>query len=138
MCRLFPSTLVKKANKWFNRLPPLLIHNFRQLRELFVAQFSFRIPRKRSQEDLRNIKQGINESLKDYLNRYDQESILIDNRSPEVMKNQLISRLQVSEFYRYIKHKNIIDLAHFRRKDEEWIAMEEACAVKKDDLNAAT
>jgi hypothetical protein len=41
MCRLFPGTLVKKANKWFNRLPPRSIHNFKQLRELFITQFSF-------------------------------------------------------------------------------------------------
>jgi hypothetical protein len=93
MCRLFPWTLIKKANKWFNRLPPRSIYSFRQLRDLFVTQFSFRVPRKRSQEDLGNIKQGINESLKDYLNCYDQEFILIDDLSPEVMKNQLISGL---------------------------------------------
>lgn len=78
-----------------------------------------------------------NESLKHYLNRYDQESNLIDNLSPEVMKIQLISGLHVSEFYQYIKRKNIVDLAHFKRKAEEWIAMEEACAAKKDDLNTA-
>jgi hypothetical protein len=122
----------------FNRLPPRTIHHFSYLRELFVTQFSFRIPRKRSQEDLDNIKQGINESLKDYFNHYDQESITVDDLSPEVMKNQLISGLQVSDFYQYIKQKNIMDLAHFRKKAEEWIAMEEACTAKKDDLNAAT
>jgi hypothetical protein len=77
MCRLFPGSLVKKANKWFNRLPPRSIHNF-------------------------------------------------------------ISGLQVSEFYQYIKRKNIMDLAHFRKKAEEWIAIKEACMAKKDDLNAAT
>jgi hypothetical protein len=37
-----------------------------------------------------------------------------------------------------VKCKNIVDLAHFRKKAEEWIAMEEAYAAKKDDLNAAT
>ena len=52
------------------------------------------------------------------------------------MKNQLISGS--SHFYQYIERKNIEDLAHFRRKEEEWTSMEEACAAKKDDLNAAT
>jgi hypothetical protein len=91
--RLFPGTLIKKANKWFNKLSPHSIHNFRQLRELFVTHLSFRIPRKMTQEDLGNIKQGSNEFLRDYL------SIMVDDLSLEVMKNQLISRLQVSEFY---------------------------------------
>ena len=63
---------------------------------------------------------------------------MVDDLSPEVMKNQLIPALQVNEFYQYIKRKNIMDLAHFMKKAEEWIAMEEACATKKDDLNAAT
>ena len=63
---------------------------------------------------------------------------MVDDLSPEVMKNQLIPALQVNEFYQYIKRKNIMDLAHFRKKAEEWIAMEDACAAKKDDLNAAT
>jgi hypothetical protein len=36
----------------------------------------------------------------------------------------------MSEFYEYIQRKNIVDLSHSRRKAEEWIVMEEACAAK--------
>jgi hypothetical protein len=31
-----------------------------------------------------------------------------------------------------------MDLAHFRKKAKEWIAMEEVCTAKKDNLNATT
>jgi hypothetical protein len=63
---------------------------------------------------------------------------MVDDRSLEIIKNQLISILLVSEFYQYIKRKNIVDRPHFRKKAEKCIAMEDACVVKKEDLNAAT
>jgi hypothetical protein len=78
MCWNFPSTLVKKAIRWHNKLPPRSI-------------YSFKVPCKKFQEDLRNIKHGVNESLKDYSNRFYQEVLLLDDVNQEVVKNLLIS-----------------------------------------------
>jgi hypothetical protein len=41
MCRCFPSTLKKDANKWFLRLLPRSFNSYKQLTELFLAQFAY-------------------------------------------------------------------------------------------------
>jgi hypothetical protein len=94
MCRCFPSTLKKDTNKWFLRLPPRSVNSYRQLTELFLAQFAYKVARKKSQEDLGNIRQGENESLKCYLNRFDKEALMVNDVHQEVLKTLLISGLQ--------------------------------------------
>jgi hypothetical protein len=42
MCRCFPSTLKKDSNKWFLHLPPRSVYSYRQLTELFLAQFAYK------------------------------------------------------------------------------------------------
>ena len=88
------------------------------------------MPRRKSIEDLGNIRQGSNESLKEYLTCFDKESILVENLNQEVATSLLMNGLQVSGFYQHIKRKHIVDLAHFRRKADEWIVMEEAYTSK--------
>jgi hypothetical protein len=79
ICQNFSGTLKNKANNWFTRLPFVLVHNFAQLSDQFLAQFSYKIPMKKAQK--------VNESLKDYLHRFNLDVLLVDDMDKEFMKN---------------------------------------------------
>ena len=77
-CRAFTITLKGPALAWFNRLPPSSISSFRELSIAFVSHFiGVRTFRKPSYH-LLTVKQGTQESLKSYVQRFNAESLQID------------------------------------------------------------
>ena len=77
-CRAFATTLKGPALAWFNRIPPSSISSFRELSIAFVSHFiGVRTYRKPSYHML-TVKQGSQESLKSYVQRFNAESLKID------------------------------------------------------------
>ena len=77
-CRAFATTLKGPALAWFNRIPPSSISLFRELSIAFVSHFiGARMYRKPSYH-LLTVKQGSQESLKSYVQRFNVESLKID------------------------------------------------------------
>ena len=77
-CRAFATTLKGPALAWFNRLPPSSIPSFRDLSIAFVFHFiGARTYRKQSYH-LLTVKQGMQESLKSYVQRFNAESLKVD------------------------------------------------------------
>jgi hypothetical protein len=72
-CRAFPLTLSGKARDWLRILPPRSINNFDVLGRKFLAQFVSGRARRKPRGYLLSVQQGPNESLKDYLWRFNQE-----------------------------------------------------------------
>ena len=77
-CRAFAITLKGPALAWFNRLPPSSISSFRELSIAFVSHFiGARTYRKPSYHML-TIKQGSQESMRSYVQRFNVESLKVD------------------------------------------------------------
>ena len=77
-CRAFATTLKGPALAWLNRLPPSSITSFRELSIAFMSHFiEARMYRKPSYHPL-TVKQGSQESLKSYVQRFNAESLKID------------------------------------------------------------
>jgi hypothetical protein len=74
-CRAFPLTLSGKARDWLRNLPPRSIDSFDALGRKFLAQFVSGRPRRKPRGCLLSVRQGPNESLKDYLWRFNQEKL---------------------------------------------------------------
>ncbi|KAM1857008.1 hypothetical protein FF1_006981 [Malus domestica] len=72
-CLLFPSTLSGGALNWYCRLPPKTVDSFEELRKLFVSQHIFQTDRLHSADDLYNIRQKPDESLRMYAGRFSHE-----------------------------------------------------------------
>ena len=72
-CRIFPATLADSVEQWFFKLEPGTITSWDTFVRLFYSQFFVdRIPPSEL-NDLVDIKQGLNEPLKDYVQRFMQE-----------------------------------------------------------------
>jgi hypothetical protein len=74
-CRAFPLTLSGKARDWLRNLPPRSIDRFDALGRKFLAQFVSGRARRKPRGYLLSVRQGPNESLKDYLWRFNQEKL---------------------------------------------------------------
>ena len=77
-CKAFATTLKGPAFAWFNRIPPSSISSFRELFIAFVPHFIGARTYRKPSYHLLIVKQGSQESLKSYVQRFNVESLKID------------------------------------------------------------
>ena len=77
-CRAFATTLKGPALAWFNKIPPSSISSFKELSIAFVSHFIGAKTYRKSSYHLLTVKQGSQESLKSYVQRFNAESLKID------------------------------------------------------------
>ena len=77
-CKAFAITLKGPVLAWFNRLPPSSISSFRELSIVFVSHFIGARTYRKPSYHLLTVKQGTQESLKSYVQRFNAESLKID------------------------------------------------------------
>ena len=76
--RAFATTLKGLALAWFNRLPPSSIPSLRDLSIAFVSHFIGARTYRKPSYHLLTVKQGTQESLKSYVQRFNAESLKVD------------------------------------------------------------
>ncbi|XP_065621537.1 uncharacterized protein LOC136064130 [Quercus suber] len=85
MCRVFPTTLKGPARVWFNKILLNTITSFQELSKLFVNDFVKCQRHNCSSSSLLHIKQGKNESLRTFINRFNREALLVDEMEDEIL-----------------------------------------------------
>nr|KYP34617.1 hypothetical protein KK1_044410 [Cajanus cajan] len=76
-CKLFMGTLKKAALDWFSGLPDRSITDFDVFSRLFMAQFAANKKKPPITSDLFDLKQQREESLKDFLQRFNEIALRI-------------------------------------------------------------
>jgi hypothetical protein len=84
-CRAFLLTLSGSAQDWFRKLLPGSITSFEDLRQKFVTQFLVGCKRKKPSSQLIAMHQKEGESLKDYVVRFNQAKLMVDNPTEEMV-----------------------------------------------------
>ena len=74
-CKNFILTLTKTAQKWVQSLPEGSISSFDELAEKSKCHFSSRTTRTKQSIEMMSIRQGKDESLRNYVSRFDKESL---------------------------------------------------------------
>ncbi|KAJ8444788.1 hypothetical protein Cgig2_032113 [Carnegiea gigantea] len=92
-CKCFPTTLSRLAQQWFNSLSPNSISNFSQLVEQFTGHFISNRRREKNSNELMNIRQGLSENLRSYIELFNSEIILIPKLKQDVTVLALMSGL---------------------------------------------
>jgi hypothetical protein len=125
-CLAFPLTLSKNAWDWYRRLPPISIRNIDEFRKAFLTQFMARIVRRKPARTLMSIQQGHNESLKDFLQRFNQERLTTENPTEEFVHSALYQGIKkdgpltADLAWRLMRY-----LHEFMERDDEFINQEE-------------
>ncbi|KAK8950949.1 hypothetical protein KSP39_PZI004926 [Platanthera zijinensis] len=102
-CRLFSITLKEKAREWFHQLPANSIYLYEDLRREFMLRFTTSKKRKRESESLFRIKQGVNETLGSYVDRFQEEVTQIQEMSGHTLMMAFTLGLQQGFFQMELK-----------------------------------
>jgi hypothetical protein len=78
------------ANDWFTELPPKSVGTFKDLGRLFLTQFLATRKRKKSVTCLLTLRQGKEETLKDFMLRFNKEKLEVDSLDDKTMLNTLM------------------------------------------------
>ena len=132
-CRAFATTLKGLALAWFNRLPPSSIPSFRDLSIAFVFHFIGARTYRKPSYHLLTVKQGTQESLKSYVQRFNAESLKVDVPDEKFAITAFIAGLgiQSKDLMFSISKNPQASMAEVLAKAEKYINGEEALISKK-------
>ncbi|GMH23140.1 hypothetical protein Nepgr_024983 [Nepenthes gracilis] len=133
MCRYFPLTLKGNARIWFHHLPSGTISSFRELTDLFLAQYASSRRKEKQLWHLSHIKQKPRENPRRFLDRFVAEARRIPRIIEEIKLGSFISAFTYGDFFKHLAHKN----PHTFRKAESitraYAATEEANEAKRPE-----
>ena len=132
LCKVFPASLQGQALSWFHRLPPNSVDNFRDLSEAFVGQYLCSAQHKQNISTLQNIKMQENESLREFVKRFDQAVLQVEAYSMDVVL-QIFKRsiCPSTPFFESLAKKPPTTMDDLFRRASKYSMLE-------DDMRAAT
>ena len=133
-CRAFATILKGPALAWFNRIPPSSISSFRELSIAFVSHFIGARTYRKPSYHLLTVKQGSQERLKSYVQRFNAESLKIDIPDEKFAITAFIAGLgvQLKDLMFSISKNPQASMAEVLSKAEKYINGEEALISKKE------
>ncbi|RVW16584.1 hypothetical protein CK203_069351 [Vitis vinifera] len=131
LCKVFPASLQGQALSWFHRLPPNSVGNFRELSEAFVGQYLCSARHKQNISILQNIKMQDNESLREFVKRFDQAVLQVEACSMDVLRIFKRSICPGTPFFESLTKKPPITMDDLFRRANKYSMLE-------DDVRAAT
>ncbi|GFS42540.1 hypothetical protein Acr_00g0080400 [Actinidia rufa] len=138
MCKAFSATLKGPARSWFRKLSPGTIDSFGDLSRLFVANFMSCRNRQKNASHLFTIHQKENESLKEFVKRFNQAILEVEDPSDKVIIMAMMEGLRPGPLFDSLS-KNVPEtLSALQSKADKYIATEELSEAKhrrrgKDD-----
>jgi len=124
-CRVFSTSLTGEALEWFSELPTGCIDSFATLKARFSTQFAPLKPAILTVDNLVNIRQEDGESLRSYLDRYNQMSVKIKGLSDKIARHHFSYGLQPGVFADKISRKKSQTMEEMRERAAKFIQMED-------------
>jgi hypothetical protein len=126
-CRAFPLTLTGVAKDWFTGLPPKSVNSFKELGYLCLTQFLATRKQKKNVTYQLTMRQGNEESLKEFMIRFNKEKLEVDSPNEKTIPNALMQGVKVDGplMADIAKSTRLVTLAQFMKKTEKYINQEE-------------
>ncbi|XP_072076522.1 uncharacterized protein [Arachis hypogaea] len=125
LCRAYPTYLDGATLLWFSKLSAGLISSFEDLARSFIDYFAASRIYVHGSDYLGTIKQGQHESLKDYMTRFADATIEIQDLDPTVHLHALKAGLRPGKFRETIAITKPKTLEEFRERAAGQIKIEE-------------
>ncbi|XP_027101581.2 uncharacterized protein [Coffea arabica] len=138
-CKIFPMFQERKARQWFQGFPPRSIRSFAQLARLFSAQFVSSRTFSKSTAHLMTIQQKPEESLREYMVHFNNESLQVPDRDDKVVMAVFINGLRKQKIYtEHVERPpksvwEMLDRAHEKANAEEANRLKSAQERLRDD-----
>jgi hypothetical protein len=125
-CRAFPLPLSGNARDWYRRLPPKFIQNFDEFGKMFITQFMVGIVRRKPAGTLMSIQQRRDESLKEFLQRFNQAKLTTESPTEEFVHSALYQGIRKDgPLMANLARKPTRYLHEFMERADEFINQEE-------------
>ncbi|XP_024632850.1 uncharacterized protein [Medicago truncatula] len=130
-CKLLAGTFADAALRWCMSLPRFSIVGYQDMIKKFTQQFSGSRHRKVLSTSLFNIRQGPNESLREYLARFNDSTIKVSNPNQEVFVGAFQNGLRAGQFNESLAQKPADSMEEIIARAECYVKGEESNAEKK-------
>jgi len=113
-CKVFVGTLAHGALKWFGGIQKGTITSFPVFTRLFIERFAANRAKPPRITYLFDIRQGSNEPLREYINRFCDASTSISNSDEEILVDAFLKGLRANSFSDSLVRNLAISLAEIR------------------------
>ncbi|XP_071901929.1 uncharacterized protein [Coffea arabica] len=131
-CKTFPMFLKGKARLWFQGLAPGSIRSFPELARQFVAQFVSSKTYAKNATHLMSIRQKPDESLRNFMTRFNAESLQVRDKDEKVVMAVFTNGLRVEELFYELAKKPPANLEELLTRAHAAANAEEAGRLKKE------
>ncbi|XP_075481138.1 uncharacterized protein LOC142521849 [Primulina tabacum] len=133
-CKVFLTTLVDSAQRWFEGLAPQSIHSFKDFQKVFLHHFSSSKKYKKTAFSLFEVKQSPEESLRAYIRRFNRVALDVPTCATETKTTAFTQGLREGEFFRSLTKKVPGDFENLLSRAEKYISIEEAQKQKRETV----
>nr|XP_027090226.1 uncharacterized protein LOC113711261 [Coffea arabica] len=131
-CKTFPMFLKGKARLWFQGLAPGSIRSFPELARQFATQFVSTKTYSKNATHLMAIRQKPDESLRNFMTRFNTESLQIKDKDEKVVMAAFMNGLRVEELFYRLAEKPPGDLEDLLTRAHAADNAEEAARLKRE------
>ncbi|XP_014511505.1 uncharacterized protein LOC106770195 [Vigna radiata var. radiata] len=131
-CRVFSLSLRDEALDWFHSLPPRSIDGFVTLRQLFSQQYASNRSRGLTYTALVRMKQGREESLKGFMERFNRTARQVRNVDQRLIVSALTTALTPGPFVDYLYEEEPQSMGELQHKLAGFIRIEEGRSYRSD------
>ncbi|GFS43495.1 hypothetical protein Acr_00g0085480 [Actinidia rufa] len=130
MCKAFSATLKGPARARFQKLSPRTIDSFGDVSRLFVANFMSCRVRQKNASHLFTVHQKDGESLKDYVKRFNEAVLEVEDASDKMVVMAMMERLRLGPLFDSLS-RNVPETQSTRQsKTDKYITAEELGKAK--------
>ncbi|XP_075483793.1 uncharacterized protein LOC142523947 [Primulina tabacum] len=131
-CKVFLTTLVDSAQRWFEGLTSQSISSFGNFQKVFLHHFSSSKKYKKTAFSLFEVKQCPEESLRAYIRRFNRVALDVPTLATETKTTVFTQGLREGEFFKSLTKKVPGDFEDLLSRAEKYINMEEAQKQKRE------
>ncbi|XP_073121117.1 uncharacterized protein [Henckelia pumila] len=134
-CKVFLTTLVDSAQRWFENLEERSIKTFKEFREVFLQHFSSSKRYKKTTLSLVEIKKLNEESLRAYIKKFNRVALEVPACAPETKITAFTQGLREGEFFRSLVKRAPRCFEDLLARAEKYINMEEAQVARDGEIH---
>ncbi|XP_073152863.1 uncharacterized protein [Henckelia pumila] len=131
-CKVFLTTLVDSAQRWFEKLEPQSVRSFAEFKKVFLQHFSSSKRYRKTSYSLFEAKQSGEESLRIYIKMINKVALEVPTCAQETKITAFTQGLWEGEFFKSLMKKAPRTFEDLLARVEKYINMEEAQRQKKE------